>query len=344
MGLSSPGPSVYGCHPMTNALPPALESALQSLIHGTPLGPLSFRAQAISKAYRAGSGSKAAVQTGQDVLAYALTRMPATFAAIDDVLDQALLAWPEFSPKTILDLGTGPGTGAWACASRWPELDQIVLLDRHGPFQEFAKKLLAIAPFTSLTQAKQVVQDLAQPGPALAPADLVLAAYVLAELEQAAIYSIIRQAMGAARGLLVVIEPGTPQGYQRLMIARQTLIDMGARILAPCPHQHACLIVAPDWCRFAARLQRSRSHRTTKGVEAAFEDEPYAYLVATLADGGSPKPARIIGPPSRSKIGIALKLCQDQKIETVTIPSRDRTASAHARRLKWGDGYDGPRT
>lgn len=324
---------------MSIQLPDALENALQNLIQGVAMGPLGARAQSISTAYRQGMGSKKAVPGPADALAYALTRMPATFAAIDWVLDHALDVLPGIEPRSMLDLGAGPGTAAWAASQHWPDLARIILADRHGPFQELARTLSLSAPSPALLAAEFIDQDLSVQA-SFPRADLVIAAYVLAELEPDALFSFTRRAMLAADQLLVLVEPGTPAGHHRLMIARQTIIDMGAHILAPCPHQNACPMTGDQWCRFAVRLARSRSHRLTKGVDLPFEDEPVSYLVATRHGADNRASARIIGPPQRTKIGITLPLCRGAGLESILVPSRDRAQSAIARRLRWGDAYD----
>ena len=54
--------------------------------------------------------------TATDALAYALARMPATYAAVAAGLNALSEIKPDFAPATLLDVGAGPGTATWAAA------------------------------------------------------------------------------------------------------------------------------------------------------------------------------------------------------------------------------------
>ena len=73
------------------------------------------RAAAISKTYRDG-GNSAAIRSETDALAYALARMPATYAADIASLNALCEIRPDFAPTSLLDVGAGPGTASWAAA------------------------------------------------------------------------------------------------------------------------------------------------------------------------------------------------------------------------------------
>ncbi len=73
------------------------------------------RAAAISKTYRDG-GNSGAITSETDALAYALARMPATYAAVAASLERAGRDRPDFAPQSLLDVGAGPGTASWAAA------------------------------------------------------------------------------------------------------------------------------------------------------------------------------------------------------------------------------------
>ena len=63
-------------------LPAELKAALDARLHGLSRNDAAERAAIISKTYRDGGGS-GAIKSETDALAYALARMPATYAAVD---------------------------------------------------------------------------------------------------------------------------------------------------------------------------------------------------------------------------------------------------------------------
>ena len=62
-------------------LPAELKAALDARLHGLSRNEAAGRAAAISQNYRDGGGS-GAIRSETDALAYALARMPATYAAV----------------------------------------------------------------------------------------------------------------------------------------------------------------------------------------------------------------------------------------------------------------------
>jgi ribosomal protein RSM22 (predicted rRNA methylase) len=153
---------------------------------------------------------------------------------------------------------------------------------------------------------------------------------------------VVQSLWDACEGVLALVEPGTPAGYGRILAAREALIAAGASILAPCPHHEACPLSGSDWCHFSVRLPRSRDHRQAKGAEVPFEDERFAYLLAARPTvTARPRGARILAPPRTGKPGIEFKLCGPNGLEQRFVGRRDKAQHAIARRLGWGDTFDG---
>jgi ribosomal protein RSM22 (predicted rRNA methylase) len=139
-----------------------------------------------------------------------------------------------------------------------------------------------------------------------------------------------------ARSTLLIVEPGTPAGYARILSARTPLIASGAHVLAPCPHDHACPLQAPDWCHFSQRLARSRAHKQVKGADVPFEDERFAYVVLAR-EPAAPRRSRILAQPLIGKAEISAKLCAADGLTIKKVPRRDKAAFAAARHWRWGD-------
>jgi ribosomal protein RSM22 (predicted rRNA methylase) len=315
-------------------LPPALRAALAALSEGRGRAELARRSQAISEGYRARRGSEGALRTADDALAYALARMPATFAAVEAALTRLLDSAPDLAPKTLLDVGCGPGTAAFAAAQAFPSLSDLTLLDRNGPLLALARTLAVdtlpkhLASFhdRELTAAT-----------ALPSADLVTASYVLAEMQEAARAGLVIRLWRSAGMALVLVEPGTPDGFARLQAARTALIAAGAHVAAPCTHGAACPMAGEDWCRFFARVQRTRDHKLLKHGDRPYEDEPYAYLAVTREPAVAKPSHRIIARPVETKGSILLDLCGPQGRSPFNAAARDRENFKRFSRLRWGD-------
>ena len=152
-------------------LPPELKSGLEALAQGKSRRAIAQRAEAMSLLYRSGAGSGEAIRNEDDALAYAFTRLPATFAAVTAVLAALREVCPDFSPRTLIDAGAGPGTAAWA-AQQLTGLDQVRLIDDNPHLRALALGLLASSTDPALRSATYEQGDLGARLAGGAPADL----------------------------------------------------------------------------------------------------------------------------------------------------------------------------
>ena len=114
---------------MPGNIPTELQLALERLAAGKPRRELMQRAKAISQSYRSGAPSRETIRSADDALAYAFTRMPATYAATSAVLAAVREACPDFAPRTLVDAGAGPGSAAFAAAQEFVTLGPSLLID-----------------------------------------------------------------------------------------------------------------------------------------------------------------------------------------------------------------------
>ncbi|MDB5486164.1 MAG: Methyltransferase type 11 [Tardiphaga sp.] len=317
------------------SLPPAITAALEARLHGLSRVEAARRQSAISRTYRGGGGSEA-IRTEADALTYALARMPATYAAVTACLNAIGEINPDFAPKTLLDCGAGPGTASWAiatwAASHAVGLDAITLLDANPALRALA---LTLADAMALTPR----YDLGDIGTTLAsaePTDFVVASYVINELPAAQQASLADALWAKTNDTLLVVEPGTPAGYARIIALRSRLIAQGAHVIAPCPHDDACPLASPDWCHFVQRLPRSRAHMALKAAEVPVEDEKFTY-VALSRSFPSRRPPRVLAPPDITKIAVTAKLCTADGLAFASAPKRDKPAYQRFKKLGWGD-------
>jgi len=320
---------------------PNLQSALEHLAQGRPRRELTQRAEAISQAFRSGAGSREAIRGADDAFAYSFTRLPATFAAATAVLAALADSAPDFTPRSLIDAGAGPGTAAWAAAAQFASLGDIRLIDHNPHLRALGLSLLEASADAALRGASYEPGDLVAAANRGAPADLVIASYAVGELAADALTRAADALWSATADVLVVIEPGTPAGFARIRALRAHLLAHGAHALAPCPHDNACPIVDPDWCHFAQRLPRSRDHRLVKGAALAFEDEKFSYVA--LARSRRPMAgARVLAHPRVSKAAVSTKLCTADGIVSTTAGRRERARYAAQKRWRWGDQVDWP--
>ncbi|ULO23887.1 small ribosomal subunit Rsm22 family protein [Methylocystis sp. SB2] len=322
-------------------LPAPLSAAIEARLEGLSHSALRDRARQLSERYRAHRPTSETIRDETDALAYAATRMPATYAAIVTALGRLDEQNPEFAPKRMLDVGCGLGAASCAAATVWPNIAEITLLDRSALFLNLATALAQESGLRATIEATHADMATPRAGEDAASFDLVVVGYALTEVAEAELPAVIDQLWSRTSGALVIVEPGTPRDHARLMIVRGRLIALGAHILAPCPHQAPCPLLANDWCHFSVRLPRRRAHKLVKGAEAPFEDEKFAYLVAGRS-AGTPPWARVIAPPRVSKAGISLRLCADKAFEETFIPKRDKARYEKIRKKDWGDPLRAP--
>lgn len=320
-------------------LPPELRSAIAEQLEGVSRNLLSERAAQVSANYRAGGGSARVMRDNLDALSYAVARLPATYAAVRNVLIRLNERNPAFTPHTLLDLGSGPGSATWAAIDQWPAIASITQIDANALLLELGRKLSASAAAAPFRNARIIQATLPAPQLNDLTADLILASYTLAELPAPAIRTLLTTAWANCTGALAIVEPGTPAGYERILLARTLLLERGAKILAPCPHQLPCPLVAPDWCHFVQRVQRTRDHMLLKSADVPWEDEKFSYLIAVRDSVFTPAGKdRILAPPEIRKTGIEAKLCRlDGGCEFVQIRKRDSAAFKKMRKKDWGD-------
>jgi ribosomal protein RSM22 (predicted rRNA methylase) len=314
-------------------LPAELKAALDARLVGLSRSDATGRAAAISQTYRKGGGS-GAIRTETDALAYALARMPATYAAVIASLDALREIAPRFAPASLLDVGAGPGTASWAAEAAFPSLQHFQLLDANP-----ALRALALDLASNSSHLGKMTYELGEARSLLAnvePADLVVASYMIGEIGDAGQKTLAELLWTKTRDTLLVVEPGTPAGYARIIALRAQLIEAGAHVAAPCPHDRRCPLAAPDWCHFTKRLPRSRAHKQLKSAELPYEDEKFIFVA--LMRGAVRRPfARVLAQPVVTKVSVTAKLCEADGLANAIAPRRDKSAYARFRKYDWGD-------
>lgn len=118
-------------------LPEALQQAIEKEIESRGLKNLIQAREELTSRYRQGPSKQSLIDTENQRLAYIISRMPATYAAVYNVFMAIKERAPDLNVRSLLDLGAGPGTVMWAASQCFPELESVTLLEKDvsGPFR-----------------------------------------------------------------------------------------------------------------------------------------------------------------------------------------------------------------
>ena len=305
-------------------LPEHVRRGIEERADAVGFAELKRAAAAISEAYRAGGALRLAGR--ERAAAYLTVRMPATYAAAYAVLREVRERLGERAIESVLDAGAGAGAASLAARELFPAAC-ITMVERDTA--------LAAAARDWLPDAQYMTGDVERMGP-FPPHDLVMAAYSLGEMERRP----AARLWEAARVALVAIEPGSARGFAVVREVRDSLLGRSARMLAPCPHESACPLAAPEWCHFAARVERSRIHRRLKDADLNYEDEKFSYVALAREPAELPA-ARIIRRVRQRPGLIELELCGRAGLRSERVTRSGREAFRAARHAAWGDAWGG---
>lgn len=315
-------------------LPPELTQGIEELTREIPPAELARASAELTSEYRGERKRRPQLDKLHQV-AYLISRLPATYAVLTRVFMEVKERFPELEIESMLDLGSGPGTAMWAAVEQFPKLKKIVLIEDVpewiGIGKQLAKRSQRDAVRLADWRQSNVIEQ-----PFAGMFDLVTISYLTNELRSADVSALARAAWNCAGSVLVIIEPGTPAGFERIRQVRRELIEQGGHILAPCPHEAECPMASGDWCHFAQRLERSSEHRHAKSAMLGYEDEKYSYIAVGREPVALPI-ARILRHPRKHSGHVELELCTLDGLKRETISKKHGPKYKQARKAEWGD-------
>ncbi len=168
---------------MSVELPSGLAGAVDDLLQDVSPRDLSRASAELSAKYREKRPHRAPVARSQpEILAYLAARLPATYAAITAALTAVGEQRPGWTPRSVLDLGAGPGTAIWSATAVWPSIERATAVEAEAGMLQAGLTLTRAASHPAVRSTTWVQADAAQPAPS-GPYDLVLLGYVLGELD-----------------------------------------------------------------------------------------------------------------------------------------------------------------
>lgn len=317
-----------------NKLPEYLTEAIERLTGSTHGKAIASAASKLFDAYR---GEHLSPLGKTEKLAYLASRLPATYTVAVSLLTELQKLAPDIEFKTIADIGAGPGTFGLAALDTLTSTPSITSLERDPAWIEIGKSIHQFSPHSAKTiqwLAADITSGVVPP-----KADLVVAGYALNELTASNIKPAAEKIWQAAGRAVIIIEPGSRQGFDVVKKVREIFIANGAYILAPCTHNLPCPMGAPNWCHFSKIVQRSHLHKLAKSGSADYEMEKFSYIIALKGKSlGTRSCARVIAAPMLRKGHVILDVCDcDGQLKRINISRSDGEQYRMARKAKWGD-------
>ena len=321
-------------------LPISVRNTLDELISNASCSTAQLRlaVEQMTVSYKEASGRGNRLVTDRcAVLAYAATRMPATFGAVSSAIDASLQTLDGTDAAqicTVLDIGAGTGAATLAAHACLPGEITVTAVEREKEMIAVGQALTADCNVTwEMADVAEHVRRLAHAGMTY---DTVIASYMTNELTDAVRHALYADLWRITGKLLIIIEPGTKVGSAILRHARTQFGAMGAAVCAPCPDIADCPLSEDDWCHFTCRVSRSKLHKALKGGDVPYEDEKFSYLALTRLPF-APAENRVLRHPQKEAGRITLTLCSPDGRSIKTVTKRDKAAFSAARKADAGD-------
>lgn len=297
---------------------------------------LAQKFKEVSERYRGKKQGESLVNQQNEAVAYAISRMPATFGAVSSAMAQSFnILKEECQIKTMIDVGAGTGAATLAVSEQLV-LENITCLEREEAMMDVGKKLLSSSEIQVVKNAKWKKIDIVKENYE-EKADIVVVSYMLNELDEKTRLEVLEKLWNMTNQILLIIDPGTPTDYLNMLEMKQFLVDNGANIVAPCTRQIGCDLPKDDWCHFLCRIERTRLQKNVKEADVPYEDEKFTYLAASKQMMDKTTKSRIIRHPKIKTNLVEVKLCEDGKIVNRVYTKKEKEIYKKARKWKVGD-------
>lgn len=331
------------------SLPPELETAITEALRALPTSQWVSAAQSLSARYRGPrqEGAGPLARGLEAALAYVALILPATYAQLSGAMAEIARRAPYWAPVSLLDIGSGPGTALWAAVERWPSLQSVSAWEREPAFIALGRRLAQSQRDGRLAQTQWQRVWLERPLPLSSSEtgtrtyDLVVLGHVLNELSVPLQQRVLAYAWERCVGLLLIVEPGTSDAFLVVKAAREQLLALGAKTVAPCAHDAACPLIG-DWCHFPQQLTRPAFQRRAKEAPAGWEASKFSYAAMARFGPEDPIWGRLIHQPRRHKAFVELTVSAQPGVGQYRVPRRDRASYQEARSLHWGEALSHP--
>ncbi|XP_046707988.1 methyltransferase-like protein 17, mitochondrial isoform X2 [Silurus meridionalis] len=284
-------------------------------------------------------------------LVYMLARLAGGYAAVMRALFEIKKRDSSFTPRSLLDFGSGVGMALWAAHTHWGDsLKEYVCVDASAAMNSLAKRLLTGDSEGDEPLIKHVYFRQFLPVSPKVQSDLVLAAFSLSELpSQEEREETLLTLWRKTHSYLVLVENGTKEGHQIIMEAKDVLLKREETVsgvgrpvvFAPCTHQQPCpkLLKQPITpCNFLQPYFPLPLSGNSDPVQ-----ERFSYLVLSrtaLQESEAVQWSRIVSPLSRQARHVQCTICcSNAQLQQLAITAKHHGRDSYrcARSSDWGD-------
>ena len=307
-------------------LPKYLQEKVDGLYSYLKKGELEKTQRNLTDKYKNETGqSKALINSKQDSVLYAISRMPATFSVIHTLLNQLIEQGLIIDIHSVLDVGSGTGAGYFA-VSEILENVKIDLIEYDQNMIDICKTLTDDSVEIS---KKDIIFDNLEKN-----ADLVITSYVLSEMKEQDRLKSVMKLLEASNKYLLIVDTGTPRTYENMMTIKRFVEEKGYFVVAPCQSKKCGL--KNDYCQFFARVERSSLMRQAKSGELSYEDEKYFYLLISKEDK-KVDAERIVRRPIIKPNNIELLLCSEDGVNKKNFTKKNKEMFKMVKKSKIND-------
>lgn len=256
---------------------------------------------------------------------YAVARMAPDFASLVRILNEIKKRDSQFSPRNMLDFGSGVGTSMWVVDKIWPgSCKEAVCVDASGDMNDLADLLLRGGDISNPLHVREGGTFFKQflPMSDTHKYDLVLSSRTLFELpDMASRLRTIDILWRKTSGYLIIVEAGTKAGYRLVLEARDYVLELSRRayeegesnpqgyVFAPCSHDKFCPVFfhsSDAHCNFSVSYKPYAF-----GREQNFQKDVFSYVVLKRGnrDDTEVQWPRVVRLPIHSKKHIICRTC-----------------------------------
>ena len=313
-------------------IPELLENEIEEKLNHIKLTELKQYASKLSEKYMSQERTgETLLNTEIEALAYSIMRMPATYGAVYTALKH-ILERIDFNIQSVFDIGAGTGAATWAI-SELLETKNIQCFEKEQVMLELGKFFMNQNP--KLKDVSWNYMDIVEDRLDI-KADLVVTSYMLNEIKPENRKSVIDKLIKSSNHIVLMIEPGTPEGFKNIKEVQKIAIENGLHIIAPCTFQGICPLPDDDWCHSIVRMERTKVHKVLKNADLPYEDEKFSYI-AISKENYNNMGIRILRHPMIEKGKVTLKVCHNGKIEEMVVTKKDKELFKMVKKKKCGD-------